>query len=426
MENYGNQGEYLDALERRSVLPAGFRAGSTSLTFKPREIPSEKQFKMNLSTILLNEPTDSFAGVFTRNAFPGAPVVIGRKRLRGSTAKGILINNKVANVFAPGGEEAAETLAAELAALDGGNPEQYFPSSTGVIGWRLPVDEIVAALPGLMATVQPESLSRVAQAIMTTDSFPKVRDASLGNGRIVAVAKGAGMIEPNMATMLVFILTDILVPRDVLQRILSEVCGTTFNRISVDGDQSTSDMVLVFSSKRVTGVDHEAFSRSLAEVCSAMAEDIVRNGEGTSHVMDVTVSGARTGEIADGASKAVVNSPLVKTAVFGNDPNVGRIIMALGDFMGNNGYGIDTGSTIIRMCGSEVFARGRFTLDQEKEQAISASLREAMLPPERAGYPAHDRKVEISIDLGDGPFSAKALGSDLSYEYVRENADYRT
>ncbi|HSP81543.1 MAG TPA: bifunctional ornithine acetyltransferase/N-acetylglutamate synthase, partial [Myxococcaceae bacterium] len=175
-----------------------------------------KPSRMNLTVLVLDEPTPSFAAVFTRNAFPGAPVLIGRQRLEAPTLGAVVGNNKVSNVCAPGGVEASERLCAAVAGSLGLEPGQVLPSSTGVIGWRLPADALVAAVPAAIGALQADSALPAAEAIMTTDLYPKVRRAELGGGSIVGIAKGAGMIEPNLATMLVFLMTDLDVPREAL------------------------------------------------------------------------------------------------------------------------------------------------------------------------------------------------------------------
>lgn len=347
-----------------------------------------------------------------------------------------MINNKVANVCAPGGIETAEDLCTALGALTGDDGKMYFSSSTGVIGWSLPFPAMKEALPSLVARLEEnrrreeeapgEALLEVARGIMTTDSFPKARSVTLGGGRIVAVAKGAGMIEPNMATMLCFVLTDIDISREALRRILPGAVDRSFNTISVDGDQSTSDMVLAFSSGRKAPVGEEAFAAALEELLRGLAEDLVRNGEGTGHVIRLTVTGAPDDRIAREAGKGVINSPLVKTAVAGNDPNVGRILSSLGDYAGNNGIDLDPSRVTLTLGGYRIFREGRFELDQKTEDSLSAYLRDAQLPSDSQGYPVHRRTVDISLDLAMGSGSAQVLGSDLTHEYVTENADYRT
>lgn len=430
MEIYSTEADYLKALESRSKLPDGFLSASVPLSFFPREIEKPTPYNMNLTLLLCKEKTELFGGVFTRNSFPGAPVILTKRIIERETVRGILINNKIANVCAPGGLQTAEGLVSCLAREVGDPDDCFISASTGVIGWALPREEMEKALPALVKRTKtgPNSgnVLDAARGIMTTDAFPKVRSVSLGDGSIVGIAKGAGMIEPDMATMLVFLLTDIYVPRDVLREQIRETVVDTFNSISIDGDQSTSDMVLCISSGKHKGVKPEKFKEALHQVSAKLAEDIVRNGEGTGHVIRVTVTGAEGVEQAKLVGKAVINSPLVKTAVFGNDPNVGRILMAVGDCAGREGISVDREKIEISIADQVVFQKGHFTLDQQKEEYVAKYLKECSLETEGKRFPEHERIVEIHIALALGRDKTAVVGSDLSYEYVRENADYRT
>lgn len=462
-----NQTEYYDYLRSLGGFPLGFKASVSSFTFLPLERPSEEPYRMNMAAVAASEPCRSFAGVFTKNAVPGAPVRIGRERLEKEFMRGILVNNRISNVAARGGRAAALRLTAAAESILGIESGSLFPSSTGIIGWQLPEQEMLKALPDLLGPLRndgtqmnaraareaaeeaeeagddrarspesprsPESsdaLLKFARAIMTTDSFPKIRVRELGRGRIVAVAKGAGMIEPNMATMLGFIFTDLDVPRDALREILKDAVDVSFNRISVDSDQSTSDMVLAFSSGKF-GVELEDFRREFTELCRDLSMDIVRNGEGTAHVMDIEVCGSADRDLSREIGKAVGNSPLVKTAVYGNDPNVGRILSAVGDYLGNKNLQLDGKRLSIFIGGEMVFSQGVFHLDKEKEEILSGYLKERSQNPRVTGYPQHDRCVHIKIDLGESEQPAVSGGvhvyaSDLGHEYVHENADYRS
>ena len=421
-------------LTEQATLPQGFRVGATRLDFIPREAP--KPARMTLTLIALDAPTPDFAAVFTKNAFPGAPVIVGRKRLGEPRLGALRINNKISNVCAPGGVEASETLCAAAAALLGLAPTEVLPCSTGVIGWGLPVEAMIPALPQALAALAGGSILPAAEGIVTTDLYPKIRHATLGGGRLVGIAKGAGMIEPNLATMLVYVLTDLAVPRDELRAMLSRVAGTTFNRISIDSDTSTSDTVVVVSSGRVPCPDHAAFEAALHGVCADLAEDVVRNGEGVRHVLRVRVSGAPDAATACALGKAIVNAPLFKCAMAGNDPNVGRLVQAIGKHVGATGMRIDLSRLRARIGGQEIFAEGAFRLDYQKESALVAHLKAAELYQSHQAadgtfspsvdYPPHERCVEIEVELGAGPAEATVFGGDLTHEYVSENADYRS
>ncbi|MFI5358078.1 MAG: bifunctional ornithine acetyltransferase/N-acetylglutamate synthase [Opitutales bacterium] len=421
-------------LASQAALPAGFRAGTTRFEFTPREAP--KPAKMTLTLLALDRPTADFAAVFTRNAFPGAPVLVGRRRLQEARLGAIIINNKISNVCAPGGEAAAENICARTAALLGLRPAEVLPSSTGVIGWTLPEDAMLQALPQLIPTLQGASILPAAEGIVTTDLYPKIRRAAVGRGSIVGIAKGAGMIEPNLATMLVYLLTDLAVPRAELRAMLNRAVGPSFNSISIDSDTSTSDTVTLLSSGQVPCPDLGAFEAALGTVCRDLAEDVVRNGEGVRHVIRVEVNGAPDVATARALGKAVVNAPLFKCAVAGNDPNVGRLVQAIGKHVGVLPGNPDLSRLRLHLGGIEIFSQGVFRLDPTKENALVAHLRAAELyrsappvdgvfaPP--VDFPAHERCVEIGIDVGTGPASATVLGGDLTHEYVSENADYRS
>lgn len=431
---FASRSEHRDWLARHGALPRGFRVGTARFEFVPREAP--KPAKMTLTLIALDRPTPDFAAVFTRNALPGAPIVVGRRRLEEPALGAIIVNNKISNVCAPGGIETAERICAETARLLGLAPGQILPSSTGVIGWSLPADAIMGALPQVAKALTADSILPAAEGIVTTDLYPKIRSASVGGGRIVGIAKGAGMIEPNLATMLVYVLTDLAVPRATLRAMLTRVVDQTFNRISIDSDTSTSDTVALVSSAVVPCPDLAAFEQALLTLCRDLAEDVVRNGEGVRHVIRVRVSSAPDAATATALGKAIVNAPLFKCAVAGNDPNVGRLVQAIGKHVGAHAPHVDLGGLRLTLGGIEIYARGVFQLNPEKETALTAHLREAELyasKPSADGiftapidYPPHERCVEITVDLGRGSAEATVIGGDLTHEYVSENADYRS
>lgn len=475
MGSFSNESSYLASLS--TSLPIGFRVGAHKLEFRPQEVPT-MQAKMTVTLIAMDKPTDAYAALFTKNAFPGAPVIIGRSRLaeKDGQLQAVVVNNKVSNVCAPGGVEAAEEVCAATASALGLNSSSLvFPSSTGVIGWRIPVKAMTDAIPAATGSLQRDSILPAAIGICTTDLYPKVRSETVpfsNGGFIVGIAKGAGMVEPNLATMLVYILTDVSVPRDVLRAMLPRACDVSFNSISVDSDTSTSDTVLLLSSKALPPLAPEhygKFEAALTKVCSKLAEDIVRNGEGVSHVIRVKVRGAATDALARAVGKSIINSPLFKCAVAGNDPNVGRLVAAIGKCVGSHPDGGNESvsqSTTIHMGGLEIYSSGQFRLSGDVERALIAHLKEAQLwvgtptvsadakpihtvegetsgkikayayrgedvsfvPPVK--YPKHEKCVEIQVDLGmknaKQTKEITVLGSDLTHEYVAENADYRS
>ncbi len=431
---FASRAEHRAWLASQAALPDGFRAGTASIEFVPVEVP--KPSRMNVTLLAVDRPTAAFAAKFTRNAFPGAPVLVGRERLGGPAIGAVVVNNKVSNVCAPGGVEAAERICAEAAKVLGLSAGEVLPSSTGVIGWRLPVEAIVGALPAAKGALQARTILPAAEAIMTTDLYPKVRRAAAGEGCVVGIAKGAGMIEPDLATMLVYVLTDLDVPRERLRAALDAAVEGSFNSITVDSDTSTSDTVVLLSSGRRPAPPGDAFEQALARVCGDLAEDVVRNGEGVHHVLRVSVRGARTFEEARGFGKAVANSPLLKAAVNGNDPNVGRLLCAAGKHAGALRIPLDPSRVTMKAGGEVVLEGGAMRLDPEKERRLVRHMKEAELyasapapdgtfkPP--IDFPPHERRVEIEIDLGMGAAACAVLGADLTHEYVTENADYRS
>jgi len=432
---FASQAEHRAWLETQCPLPEGFRVGSARIEFTPVEAP--KPGRMNVALLAPDRPTPAFAAKFTRNAFPGAPVVVGRRRLAEPRLGAIVVNNKISNVGAPGGVEAAERICAEAARHLGIAPAEVLPSSTGVIGWRLPVDQLAGALPAAVASLQARTVLPAAEAIMTTDLYPKVRRAGLAGGSIVGIAKGAGMIEPSLATMLVFLLTDLDVPREELRTALDEAVEESFNDITVDSDTSTSDTVVLVSSGRRRAPAAREFGEALRRVCRDLSEDVVRNGEGVHHVVRIAVWGAPDRAAARAVGKAIANSPLVKCAVAGNDPNVGRLLAAVGKHAGAVGLPLDPVRLLVRMGGEILFEKGAMQLDPAKERRLVAHLSGAELyasrPPPAgltfkppSSFPAHERCVALEVDLGGGPGACEVLGADLTHEYVTENADYRS
>ena len=430
----GDEAAWAARVESLAVLPRGFRCGTASLNFKPRELP-DSEARMNLGVIALDAPTDLVAGVYTKNRLCGAPVTVGRDILAREKPhiQAILANNKVSNVRpGPGlGVSCAHTVAdaaKEALSLEG----DVIPASTGVIGWALPVDEMVAAASSL--TLQEGSAHKVAEAMMTTDRYAKAARSELPNGAsLVGLVKGAGMIEPNMGTMLCFLVTDAAMERSTMQACLERCVKGTLGSVGVDGDESTSDMCVLLSSGQVQEVSEDAFENALGDVLAQLAHHIVRNGEGTNHVLRVCVRGDRDEDSARALGRALVNGPLLKCAVAGDDPNVGRIVGKVGQLLGARGDPdlLDEGSPcVVKLGGETIFEGGFFRLDAAKEERLSNHMKAARLGTDVEGAPAcpvHDRCVEIDVDLGGSrDVVSVVLGSDLTHGYVSENADYRS
>lgn len=422
--------EYVRDLRKRACVPEGFRFFSDSLTFVPPERPASEPLTMNVAGIVSDRTETRSVAVTTRNRFPGAPIRLARERLPGGTISGVIVNNRVANVAAPTGYDDARTVADAFAQRFGISSEAALSISTGVIGWSLPVSAMLERIDRLNA--HETDAVAFSEAIMTTDRYPKIawHRGSAGSPTVLGVVKGAGMIEPNLATMLGFFVTDAVVPRDRLDRVFRRVVDDTFNAISVDSDQSTSDIVLIMangaSGVEPTDSELESLVRPVAQ---SLAVDIVRNGEGTAHVIELTVAGVADGVLARTIAKSVINSPLVKTAVYGNDPNVGRILAACGDALDR----ADPDGTVaadelrISLFGIEVFRDGAFHLDGSTEKRLSDALQRAAMDPVLRGCPQETGTVPIILTFGAAEASTVTVyGSDLSYEYVRENADYRS
>jgi glutamate N-acetyltransferase/amino-acid N-acetyltransferase len=345
------------------------------------------------------------AAVFTRNQFPGAPVILGRETIKGGRLRAIAVNSKISNV-ATGDEgiQHAKRMAAAAAREVGSTPDRVLVSSTGVIGVPLPIEKIERGFDGMGRELQDDP--RIgAQAIMTTDSHPKALSTSVGAATITWVAKGAGMIEPNMATMLVYIFTDAFFDATTLSSLLRKAVDVSFNMLSVDSDTSTSDTCAILANGLVGFVEEKAFASALLAGCLKMTETLARDGEGATRLLRVTVRGAASEVEARRVAKSLVNSPLVKTMVHGADPNVGRILMAVGKCFDCK---IAPASTSASVNGFEVVRRG-----------MRVNFDDAMV---RAAFSTGT--IDIVVELGVGMASATAYGCDLSTGYITENASY--
>jgi glutamate N-acetyltransferase/amino-acid N-acetyltransferase len=391
------------------TTPLGYRASGSSAGIKADR-------GLDLALLVSDAPATA-AAVFTINRAQAAPVIVSREHLRrsGGAARAIVVNSGCANACT--GEEglkAAHDMAAETAALVGCAVPEVLVASTGVIGVALPIDKIRAALPAAVRGLANDQGSAAARAIMTTDPFPKeaATEVRLGGRqvRIGGMAKGSGMIEPMMATMLGFVTTDAAVPQPLLARALREAVDGSFNAITVDGECSTNDSVMLLANgaggARVDEGTYRAFVQGLGAVCRELALAIVRGGEGATKLVTVTVSGAASSAEARQAAKAIANSLLVKTAVHGGDPNWGRLIAVAG----RAGVAFDLSRAAVMIGPTTLFKNG-----QPHDEAAD----------EAAAY-LKGSDITLSVDLGAGPASSTVWTCDLSAEYVRINADYRT
>lgn len=356
-------------------------------------------------SLFVSDTPGAASALFTRNHFPGAPVIVGRERLRDGRLQAIVANSKVSNV-ATGEEGIADARRmARLAAAELGIPEELvLASSTGLIGRRLPMQKIEAGLRGLSAELADDPWSG-ARGIMTTDTEPKVLSVGVDGAVITAVGKGSGMVAPNLATMLVFLFTDAAFGPETLGTLLARAAGGSFQCLSVDSDTSTSDTVVLLANGMAGRVDRDRFGTALDRLCLGMAEWLARDGEGATKLLRVKVGGARTDGEARRVAKAVVDSPLVKTMVHGADPNVGRILMAVGKCVDCR---VDPGRVSAYLQGVPVIAAGRIAPFDE------SALRE------RLG----EDPVEIVIELAVGMGRGLGLGCDLTEGYIEENAAY--
>ncbi len=375
-----------------------------------------------LDLVLIETAPDSTcAAVFTRNAFCAAPVTVARAHLAQTAPRYLLINagNANAGTGEPGARDALACCAA-VAERGGCASAAVLPFSTGVIGEPLPVDRIRDGLPAVFGGLRADGWEEAARGIMTTDTVPKAvsRRLQLGAATVTinGIAKGAGMIHPNMATMLCFIATDARVAPDLLQRCLQQAVGDSFNAITIDGDTSTNDACVLIASgaAEMPLLDseddprHDAFRAAVAEVCRELAQAIIRDAEGATKFITVTVEQGRDREECRAAAYTIALSPLVKTAFFASDPNWGRILAALGRAPFDD---LDVGQVEIHLDEVCIVRRG-----QRADDYAEALGRAVMQRTD----------ITVRVALGRGAARATVWTSDLSYDYVRINAEYRT
>jgi glutamate N-acetyltransferase/amino-acid N-acetyltransferase len=395
------------------AIPKGFSFATAAAAFR-------KEGRQDLGLVLSDRPAVA-AGLFTTNRFQAAPVLVCKELLEKSgTARGVVVNSGQANACTGDVGVVNCRLALEMTAEALGNglaEEDLLPMSTGVIGPHLRLDRWKAALDPLAHSLGKAGPVDVAKAMLTTDKFPKLAwgrvadESGATRARVLGVAKGAGMICPNMATMLGLVLTDAQVEPKEWKALLRRAVDQSFNRVTVDGDTSTNDTVLGLangaSGSVFSGAGLEALERAVTEVCQALSYMLVEDAEGGTKVIRITVAGAEDDAQAELAARTVGHSPLVKTAFYGKDANWGRIVAALG----RSGAHFDPDRVLVRLGGIAIFRNGR------PEEGDMDSL----LAPH-----LHRRDVSLEISLGDGPGRYVLLASDLTHEYVSINADYRT
>jgi glutamate N-acetyltransferase/amino-acid N-acetyltransferase len=390
------------------TAPLGFKCAAVAAGIKPD--------RLDLALLVADDPCPA-AGVFTTNLAKAAPVLVSREHLASGRARAIVVNAGCANAgTGPQGLADARAMAAAVGAAVGCEPTQVIVASTGVIGVPLPMDKVRAGIHRAAQELSVAAGHDAARAIMTTDTHPKeVRaEVPLGNATalIGGMAKGAGMIAPHMATLLAFFTTDASVPADLLQRALREAVGDSLNRITVDSDTSTNDCAVILASGARPGAvvaeggTFNAFRRGLSEAARRLAEMLVRDGEGVTKIAEVRVEGARTAADADRVARVVAESPLVKTALHGGDPNWGRILAAAG----RAGVALDIDRVSIWIGDVWVAEDGHARAYEEKDAARAMQ----------------EDPVRFRIRLGEGAASGWIWTSDFSHGYVDINAHYRS
>ncbi len=394
------------------TFPKGFRAAGVTAGLKPSGRPD--------LGLLVADEARSAAGLFTTNAFAAAPVRLSRQRLSHGLAQAVVVNSGQANAGTGiRGDRDAEAVTAAVAAALGLEPGLVLACSTGVIGEPLHTEQLLEALPQLVEVLAPEGGDSFAQAIMTTDTRPKQAAAERGPYRVGGCAKGVGMIAPDLqlATMLVFVTTDAPLPPSDIGKLATGVLEPKFESLTVDGCTSTNDAVLLFASGAAGGdlvlpgtTAWDQVAEALEEVGNSLLLQLADDAEGASHLVLVEVMGAETAADARVVAKAIADSPLVKTATFGGDPNPGRILQAIGS------SGVPFLPQLVEafIGDVQVIAGGE----------IPASYLEAGVEEARAAV--KEKEVVIAVSLGGGPGQSRALGVDLSYDYVKINAEYTT
>ena len=363
------------------------------------------------------------AACYTTNKVYGAPITVDREHLADGYAQAIVVNSGNANTCAPNGVQLAKDVCALTARALGVAETDVLPSSTGVIGQAMSIEPFEAGVPDAVSKLDssPAGSLAAATAIMTTDTHPKQAAVEFTLGgkvcRLGAIAKGSGMIHPNMATMLLFMTTDAAISHEVLQKALSEVVPATFNQISVDGDTSTNDTVLLLASGLAGNApvaadseDYTVFVAALTQVAEQLCRELAGDGEGATKLLECTVTHAPDLETARAVSKSVIHSSLFKAAMFGADANWGRVLCAIGYTPGD--FSIDRTAVRLRSKAGEVFVCENAAYHPYSEEEAAKVLKED--------------EIQILVDLGCGDAEAKAWGCDLTYDYVKINGDYRT
>ena len=392
------------------TFPKGFKAAGVKAGIK-------KSGNLDLA-LIYTEKEAAVAGVFTKNAVAAAPVIVSREVVKGGKAHAIVANAGCANACTgETGLANARKMAALAAAEVGCAPDEVLVGSTGIIGVNLPMDKLEAGIKAAAAELSEDGSKNAGNAIITTDTYSKACSCEVEIGgqavRFGAIAKGSGMIQPNMATMLCYITTDANISSQLMQKALSEIVEVSFNMISVDGDMSTNDTVLVLANgasgaAEITdgSPEYDKFYATLKEICQELSKRIAADGEGATKFLTINVSGTKTFEDAKTVAMSIAKSPLVKTAFFGEDPNWGRVICAVG----YAGIPMVPEKTVIKFGGVPVYANGLGAeFNEDDIQKVMAE---------------HD--IVIDVEMGMGDAKATVWSCDFSYEYVKINGEYHT
>lgn len=392
------------------TFPKGFKAAGVKAGIK-------KSGNLDLA-LIYTEKEAAVAGVFTKNAVAAAPVIVSREVVKGGKAHAIVANAGCANACTgETGLANARKMAALAAAEVGCAPDEVLVGSTGIIGVNLPMDKLEAGIKAAAAELSEDGSKNAGNAIITTDTYSKACSCEVEIGgqavRFGAIAKGSGMIQPNMATMLCYITTDANISSQLMQKALSKIVEVSFNMISVDGDMSTNDTVLVLANgasgaAEITdgSPEYDKFYATLKEICQELSKRIAADGEGATKFLTINVSGTKTFEDAKTVAMSIAKSPLVKTAFFGEDPNWGRVICAVG----YAGIPMVPEKTVIKFGGVPVYANG-----------LGAEFNEDDIHKVMA---EHD--IVIDVEMGMGDAKATVWSCDFSYEYVKINGEYHT
>ncbi|URZ08071.1 bifunctional glutamate N-acetyltransferase/amino-acid acetyltransferase ArgJ [Clostridium felsineum] len=380
------------------LIPKGFLCCGKHVGIKKR--------KLDLGVVYSKRMCNA-AAVFTKNKFCGVPIIVGKENIKNNRLQAVVVTSGVANVAT--GEEGIENTYRILNKISeelGIDSKDILPSATGIIGKQLPIENIIEGTEGIKKLLGENNWEDFNRAIMTTDKKLKIRSLKVNDVTILGIAKGSGMIEPNMATMLAYFFTDAYIEGEALKGILKRVTDKSFNMISIDHDTSTSDTAAILANGYIKEVDLELFERAFTKMCIDISKDIVKDGEGVSKLIEVTVSGSSSFESAKTIAKAIINSPLVKIAVYGSDPNWGRVAMAIGKSLDE-----DVNPLKIQIAFNDIVIYDKGNICEKNYQKIK-------------NYLESSSECKIKVNLNVGKFKVIVWGSDFTEDYIKINSYY--